>query len=61
MKYREVARMIRRDGWRHVRTRGSHRIYRHPIKPGIVIISGHPGRDVPKGILDEILKQAGLK
>ncbi len=61
MKYREITRMIRWDGWQHVRTRGSHRIYRHPTKPGIVIISGHPGRDVPKGILDEILKQAGLK
>ena len=61
MKYREVTRMVLRDGWQHVRTRGSHRIYRHPTKPGIVIITGHPGRDVPKRILDEILKQAGLK
>ena len=61
MKVREAIRMVRRDGWQHVRTRGSHRIYSHPWKPGAVVIAGHPGDDVKTGTLDKIRKQAGLK
>ena len=40
---------------------GSHRQYRHPTKPGIVTVAGHPGVDVPPGTLNSALKQAGLK
>ncbi|TLY98527.1 MAG: addiction module toxin, HicA family [Gammaproteobacteria bacterium] len=29
MKVREVIRLIERDGWRHVRTKGSHRQFQH--------------------------------
>jgi hypothetical protein len=39
MKYRDVIRVIERDGWAHVRTTGSHLPYRHPTKPGTVTIS----------------------
>jgi predicted RNA binding protein YcfA (HicA-like mRNA interferase family) len=61
MKVREVIRMVEDDGWFPVRTRGSHRHFKHPIKPGLVTIAGHPGVDMPKGTLNSILKQAGLK
>ena len=61
MKVRDVIRLIEDDGWFHVRTRGSHRHYKHPTKPGLVTIAGHPGVDMPKGTLNSILKQAGLK
>ena len=44
-----------------VRQRGSHRIYKHPTKEGRVLIAGNEGREVKKGILGVILKQAGLK
>ena len=40
---------------------GSHRIYKHPVKTGIVIIAGHPGKDLRKGVWNEIMKQAGLQ
>jgi predicted RNA binding protein YcfA (HicA-like mRNA interferase family) len=30
MKYRDLAALLEEDGWLHVRTSGSHRIYRHP-------------------------------
>lgn len=53
--------MVEDDGWFPVRTRGSHRHFKHPIKPGLVTIAGHPGVDMPKGTLNSILKQAGLK
>ena len=60
-KVREAIRRVEQDGWVHARTRGSHRIYSHPEKPGQVVIPGHPGSDVPQGLWNAILKQAGLK
>ncbi len=53
--------MLEDDGWQIVRTKGSHRQFRHPAKPGTVTVSGKPGVDVPPGTLNSILKQAGLK
>lgn len=61
MKVRDLTRRIEGDGWRFDRQRGSHRIYRHPVKTGTVTISGRPGQEVPIGTLGNILRQAGLK
>jgi predicted RNA binding protein YcfA (HicA-like mRNA interferase family) len=61
MKVREVIRRLEEDGWRHVRTRGSHRQFQHPVKPGTVTVAGKPSIDVPPGTLNSILKSAGLK
>lgn len=55
-KVREVIRLIERDGWQLARTRGSHRQYRHPIKPGTVTVPGKPGDDLPPGTWDSTLK-----
>ena len=61
MKVRDIIARIQADGWTLARTRGSHRHFKHPNKPGIVTVAGHPGVDVPPGTLNSILKQAGLK
>ena len=61
MKVREVIRLIEADGWYLVATRGSHRQYRHPAKPGRVTIAGKPSDDLARGTLNSVLKQAGLK
>ena len=61
VKVRDLIRVIERDGWFLVRTRGSHHQYKHPTKPGLVTIPGNPGQDVAIGTLRNILKQAGLK
>ena len=61
MKVRDAIKLIEGDGWFLVRTRGSHRHFKHPTKPGLVTIAGNPGVDIPKGTLNSILKQAGLK
>ena len=53
--------MIEQDGWLMVRTRGSHRQYKHPVKIGLVTVSGRPGDELAPGTLNSILKQAGLK
>jgi predicted RNA binding protein YcfA (HicA-like mRNA interferase family) len=49
------------DGWLLVRTRGSHRQFHHPSKPGTVTVAGKPSVDIPPGTLSNALKQAGLK
>jgi predicted RNA binding protein YcfA (HicA-like mRNA interferase family) len=61
MKVRDVIRLIEQDGWYHVATRGSHRQYKHPIKPGRVTVAGKPSDDLAPGTLNSILKQSGLK
>jgi predicted RNA binding protein YcfA (HicA-like mRNA interferase family) len=57
----ELIRLLEEDGWTLVRTKGSHRQFRNPRKPGTVTIAGKPSLDVPPGTLSSILKQAGLK
>jgi predicted RNA binding protein YcfA (HicA-like mRNA interferase family) len=61
MKVREVIRLLQQHGWRHVRTKGSHRQFHHPEKPGTVTVSGKLGIDIPPGTLNSILKSSGLK
>jgi predicted RNA binding protein YcfA (HicA-like mRNA interferase family) len=60
VKVPEMLRLIEEDGWVLSRTRGSHRQYKHPSKPGLVTIPGKPGKDLPVGLRRSILKQAGL-
>jgi len=61
MKVREAIRLIEADGWYLVATRGSHRQYKHPTKPGRVTIAGKPSDDLAPGTRNSILRQAGLK
>lgn len=61
MKVRDIIKLIEKDGWALNRTRGDHRQYVHPIKPGVVTVPGHPGNDMPTGTLNSVLKRAGLK
>ncbi|MBI4780922.1 MAG: type II toxin-antitoxin system HicA family toxin [Oscillatoriophycideae cyanobacterium NC_groundwater_1537_Pr4_S-0.65um_50_18] len=61
MKVRDAIQLIMQDGWYLARTRGSHRQYKHPIKPGLVTIPGKLSDDLALGTFNSILKQAGLK
>lgn len=61
MKVADVLRMLHEDGWFLVVTRGSHRQFKHPSKPGRVTIPGKPSDDLAPGTLNSVLKQAGLK
>ncbi|MBM4124518.1 MAG: type II toxin-antitoxin system HicA family toxin [Nitrospira sp.] len=60
MKVREVISLLESDGWFLVVTKGSHRQFKHPVKPGRVTVAGHPSKDVPPGTLSSIFKQADL-
>ncbi len=61
MKYRDIVKRIEQDGWYWKRTSGSHHIYKHPTKPGNVIVAYHGGKDIPEGTVKSILRQAGLE
>ena len=61
MKVRDLVKLLERDGWYWVRTKGSHHQYKHPTKPGVVTVPGTPGKDMSVGTLNNILKLAGLK
>jgi predicted RNA binding protein YcfA (HicA-like mRNA interferase family) len=54
----ELIRIITKDGWYLVTTKGSHHKYRHPRKTGTVIVP-HPKGIVPQGTALQILKDAG--
>jgi len=60
MKVKEIIRLIEADGWLLSRTRGSHRQYKHPSKPGLVTVAGKPSDDLAKGTEASIFRQAGL-
>ena len=61
MKIRDVLKRLREDGWYMARQKGSHRILKHPTKPGIVVVAGNTGKDVAIGTLRSIWKQAQLE
>ena len=61
MKVRDAINLIKADGWYLVATKGSHRQYKHPVKPGRVTVAGHPSHELAPGTLNSISKQPGLK
>ena len=61
MTVRQLIRLIEEDGWALVRSKGSHRQYKHPTKAGTVTVAGKPSLDLPPGTVNSVLKQAGLK
>ncbi|MFH0924903.1 MAG: type II toxin-antitoxin system HicA family toxin [bacterium] len=61
MKIRDVIKLVEKDGWCLVVTKGSHRQFKHSKKSGRVTIAGQPNDDLAAGTLNSILKQAKLK
>lgn len=58
MKYEELHQMIRKAGWKHVRTSGSHRIYE---KNGRTFpVPFHGSKEVGKGLASKVIKEMGL-
>ena len=57
---RDAICLVEAHGWHWIRTRGSHRQYRHADRPGRVTIAGRPSRDLPPGTWRSILRQAGI-
>jgi predicted RNA binding protein YcfA (HicA-like mRNA interferase family) len=61
MKVREVIRLLEKNGWVKMRTRGSHRQFKHPNQALLVTVPGNEGQELAPGTVKGILKKAGLK
>ncbi|MBI5802237.1 MAG: type II toxin-antitoxin system HicA family toxin [Verrucomicrobia bacterium] len=60
-RIRDITRRVADDVWKLVRTRGSHRHFKHPSKPGLGTIAGHPGVDMLKGTIICALDSASVQ
>jgi predicted RNA binding protein YcfA (HicA-like mRNA interferase family) len=56
---RKILQLLKKDGWYEVGRRGSHVQLKHPAKAGRVTVP-HPKKDLPRGTVRSIEKQAGL-
>ena len=52
--------ILKQHGFFFVRAKGSHQIFRNPITGKTVVVPVHGGRDMKKGTLLRILKQAEI-
>ncbi|MBL0898916.1 MAG: type II toxin-antitoxin system HicA family toxin [Reyranella sp.] len=60
MDSKHIIAALEAEGWRLVRTRGSHHMFQHPTKPGTVTVP-HPRKDIPTGTLKSIERQSGVR
>ncbi|TRW49996.1 type II toxin-antitoxin system HicA family toxin [Aliidiomarina halalkaliphila] len=59
MKSKDLIKELEVAGWELDRVKGSHHIFRHPNCP-LPIPVPHPKKDLGKGLVQKIRKQAGL-
>jgi predicted RNA binding protein YcfA (HicA-like mRNA interferase family) len=59
VKSGDLIRELKKAGWTLKRIRGSHHVFTHPKRPGIVVVP-HPKHDLGVGLVAAIRKQAGL-
>lgn len=57
---RKLIRLLKQDGWFLVATKGSQYQFKHPVRKGRVTVP-HPNRDLKRGTVASIYKQAGWK
>jgi predicted RNA binding protein YcfA (HicA-like mRNA interferase family) len=55
-----LIRILRADGWALDRIRGSHHVFKHPSKPGLIVVP-HPKKELGKGLVAAIRKAAGVE
>ena len=58
MRYKDLLKLLKNNGWTIVRINGSHHVLQKGEKITVVPIHG---KDVPTGLLNQILKETGLK
>ncbi|HYD65388.1 type II toxin-antitoxin system HicA family toxin [Azospirillum sp.] len=59
MKSADLIRELTAAGRTLDRVRGSHHVFKHPMRPGIIVVP-HPKKDFGTGLVAQIRKQAGL-
>ncbi len=59
MRSSDLIALLKAKGWVLDRVRGSHHVFKHPARPGIVVVP-HPKKDLGAGLVAAIRKQAGI-
>ena len=57
---KHLIKILEQHGFMFKRSRGSHQLYYNPTSKKTVIVPVHGGKDMKKGTLLAILKQAGI-
>jgi len=60
MNSKEIIKQLEAEGWVLRGVKGSHHVFTHPLRPGHISIP-HPKKDLGAGLVNKILKQAGIK
>ena len=60
IKLRDLIAFLADHGWKYKNTEGDHHHYTHPARAGKVTVVGDRGDDVTAGLVNSILRQAGL-
>lgn len=60
MNSKELISKLEKDGWVLRGSKGSHHVFIHPTKVGHISVP-HPKKDLGIGLVQKLLKQAGLK
>jgi predicted RNA binding protein YcfA (HicA-like mRNA interferase family) len=60
MNSKELISKLEKDGWTLRGSKGSHHVFIHPVKAGHISVP-HPKKDLGVGLVQKLLKQAGLK
>ena len=60
MRFREMDKILKADGWYEVKQVGSHHQYKHPTKPGKITVPEHGGKDIDMQTVKSIKRYAGL-
>ncbi|PIR04959.1 MAG: hypothetical protein COV57_01660 [Candidatus Liptonbacteria bacterium CG11_big_fil_rev_8_21_14_0_20_35_14] len=60
LNFRKVVKIIKEAGFELDHTSGSHYVFYNPVSKMRVVVPYH-NKDLPKGTLITILKQAGIK
>jgi predicted RNA binding protein YcfA (HicA-like mRNA interferase family) len=61
IKARDIIKAIKTDGWPEARSTGGHQHFKHPTKPGVVMVPMHGSSDVKLAVVKSIEKQSGVK
>lgn len=59
MNSADLIRELKKAGWQLNRVNGSHHIFTHTTRPGIVVVP-HPKKDLGRGLVKAIRQQAGI-
>ena len=60
MNSKELIKALEKDGWVLRGSKGSHHVFNHPRKAGHITVP-HPKKDLGIGLVQKLLKQAGIK